>query len=135
MTVASQTMEMPPAPLIFVVDDEPLVAEVVETILDLEGYRTRVFLEPEKALDELMHTEASPDLLLTDFRMPNMNGMELIRRSKEKFPELKSILFSGHVDENVMATQSARPDRFMRKPFFPETLLEMIHTLVPPRAA
>jgi DNA-binding NtrC family response regulator len=121
-------------PLVFVVDDEPLVAEVVETILDLDGYRTRVFLEPEKALEELLETEQVPHLLLTDFRMPNMNGMELIRRSKEKYPDLKTILFSGHVDDSVMQAHPFKPDRFMRKPFYPETLLEMIRALVPPAA-
>src|SRR5579862_7068760 len=75
------------AALIFVVDDEPMMGEVVEAILKLEGHETRVFTEPEEALRAIDAEKGRVQLLLTDFVMPGMNGMELIEQAKKALPE------------------------------------------------
>ncbi len=112
--------------LIYVVDDEHMIAEVVEAILSLEGYDTRLFQDPKLALLALSEADPRPHLLLTDYRMPGMSGMELIEKSKALFPELKTILFSGYVDEKVLETTKVKPDMFMRKPFYPQTLVNLV---------
>jgi YesN/AraC family two-component response regulator len=58
--------------------------------------------------------------------MPGMTGMELIEQSKAMLPQLKTILFSGYVDEKFLASTDARPDMFMRKPFYPQTLVDLV---------
>jgi two-component system nitrogen regulation response regulator GlnG len=111
-------------PVIFIVDDEPMVGELVETIFSLEGWNTRVFQSPGEALVEIGRTSRPPDLFLTDFRMPGMNGMELIQGVKRQFPDLRTILFSGNVDESIQSEYPLRADAFIRKPFYPHALIE-----------
>lgn len=112
--------------LIVVVDDEPMVGELVQTIFSLEGMDSRVFQDPLEALRELRGWPGPPALLLTDFRMPGMNGMELIQGAKRRFPRLKTVLFSGNVDESIQDEYPLRADAFIRKPFYPQLLLDTV---------
>ncbi len=125
-----------PGPLIYVVDDEPLVGQVVDICLRTAGYQTRLFHDPIEAVHAFEAALRKPDLLLADFQMPGMNGMEVIFRCKTCFPELKTISISGtlHVDE--LETFPIKPDIFIHKPFFPRELLEPVKTLLarPPAA-
>jgi DNA-binding NtrC family response regulator len=116
------------SPLIVVVDDEPMIGEVVEAILQLEGYRTAVFENPVQALRAV--TELKPNLLLTDFVMPSMNGMELIEHSKKCVPELKTILFSGNFGEDIMSYYRVKPNKFLCKPFQPKALTELVREVL-----
>jgi two-component system response regulator ChvI len=130
----------PPAPLpsqgpgkdvvIFVVDDESMIGEVVEVILKLKGFRPRFFTDPELALQALIEEESKPDLLLTDFLMNPMNGMELIERCKRVQPTLKTILYSGNVGEEIIQYYSVKPDGFISKPFMPTTLVATVTSVL-----
>jgi DNA-binding NtrC family response regulator len=116
---------------VFVVDDESRIGELVQTILKLEGYDARCFSDPEQALSALEEEPQKPDLLLTDFVMQPINGMELIERSRRVVPNLKTILYSGNASEEVSQAYSTKPDRFLAKPFLPATLLALLEaTLV-----
>ena len=79
--------------LIFVVDDEPIVASSLAMILTHRGFDVRFFTEPRTAL---MATEnETPDLLITDVVMPVLSGVELAIRVREACPNCKVLLFSG----------------------------------------
>ncbi len=114
----------------YVVDDEPMVGDVVQAILKMGGYQSVYFQEPVLALEAIKRASPKPDLLLTDFQMPQMTGRELIQKSKEAHPGLKTILYSGNVQEDTVSFYAIRPDRFLRKPFTPNTLIEMINSVV-----
>lgn len=116
--------------MVYVVDDEPMVGELVETILSLHGLRSKVFRDPGQALDALCQADEAPNLLLTDFRMPGMNGMELIQFGKERFPAMKTMLFSGNVDESIQNQYAIKADAFLHKPFYPQALVNMVRSLV-----
>jgi CheY-like chemotaxis protein len=116
--------------LIVVVDDEPMVGELVQTIFSLEGWDAQVFQDPLEALQELRGWSGPPALLLTDFRMPGMNGMELIQGVRRKFPQLKTVLFSGNVDESIQSQYPQRADAFIRKPFYPQLLLDTVRKVM-----
>lgn len=116
--------------LIVVVDDEPMVGELVQTIFSLEGLDSKVYQDPVTALKELREWAGPPALLLTDFRMPGMNGMELIQGAKGRFPELKTVLFSGNVDETIQNQYPLHADAFIRKPFYPNLLLETVRSIL-----
>src|SRR4051812_40700627 len=90
------------SPLVYIVDDEKMVADVVETVLKLKNYRTRLFLDPQEAWALIPEAVPTPDVLLTDFEMDGMNGMELIQHCKSRIPGLKTILYSGTVDESIL---------------------------------
>lgn len=122
--VMSETAATPGnTPLVVIVDDEAMIGEMIGTILGFEGYRTQVFRNPELALQSILAADKMPDLLLTDFAMGELNGLELIRRSREKFPSLKALLISGTIHEDEIAQQNVQPDGFVPKPFQTELLI------------
>jgi DNA-binding NtrC family response regulator len=116
--------------LIYVVDDEPMVGEVVEILLQMEGLQPKLFQDPGVAMMDFLGANPRPELLITDFVMGSMNGMELIDNCKQIQPNLKTILFSGNVGEKITASYSVKPDRFVSKPFQPKVLIEVIRSLL-----
>ncbi|MDA1274309.1 MAG: response regulator [Verrucomicrobia bacterium] len=117
-----------PEILIYVVDDESLIGEVVNVVLKLKGFRPKFFTNPELALESLTNDEEKPVLLLTDFLMSPFNGMELIEKAKKILPSLKTILYSGNVGEEMTQYYSVKPDAFLSKPFFPKDLIEVVQS-------
>jgi CheY-like chemotaxis protein len=122
----NSTAESARLPSVFVVDDEELVGIVVQEVLELRGYCARRFSDPTVALEAFESAEPKPRLLLTDFAMGPINGLELIAACKERNPGLKTILYSGTVEEEIFRNSAVRPDQFVSKPFLPKTLLEAI---------
>ena len=100
---------------VFVVDDEPMLLELAALILKPMGFEVRTFRDPETALKEF--TLTPPDLVITDYAMGRMSGMDLIRECRRLKPAQKMILISGTVDEHVFADALVRPDRFISKPY------------------
>lgn len=104
-----------PVPTVFVVDDEVLLLELAQTILSPLGCKVVTFTDPEQALKEF--SAAAPTLVLTDYAMGRMSGMDLIRECRRLNPDQKIILISGTVDEYVFADARVRPNRFIGKPY------------------
>ncbi|MGC9941586.1 MAG: response regulator [Verrucomicrobiota bacterium] len=109
------TVEETKSAKVFVVDDEPMLLELAALILRPMGFEVRTFRDPETALKEF--TEVLPDLVITDYAMGRMSGMDLIRECRRIRPAQKMILISGTVDEYVFADALFRPDRFISKPY------------------
>ena len=116
--------------LVYVVDDEPMVGDVVQAILKMGGYDSVFFQDPSAAFKAVSEADPKPALLLTDFQMPQMTGRELIQHCKKAHPPLKTILYSGNVQEDTVALYPARPDRFLRKPFTPKTLIDLVQSVL-----
>ena len=115
---------------VLLVDDELSSAEVLALVLAGEGYHVTVAADGRQALERL--AEAAPQLLLTDFMMPGMNGAELARavREQERFRDIPVVLISGAPEA---ALRSYRPqyDAFLRKPFGLDDLLGVLDRLRP----
>ena len=118
------------APRIYIVDDSPDIGEMLEVFLSHAGYSTRVFAEPLKALDALQEAEPKPELLITDFRMPGVNGLELIQRCRAIHPALKVISASAYLPEEVLAGYPCKPDRILPKPYSSTALIETVRGLL-----
>jgi len=116
--------------VVYVVDDEPMVGDVVQAILKMGGYESVLFADPNTAFQALSEANPKPTLLLTDFQMPQMTGRELIQHCKKVHPALKTILYSGNVQEETVAFYPTRPDRFLRKPFTPKTLIDLVQSVL-----
>ena len=118
---------LPREQTVFVVDDEPAIAQTVVIILRNAGYEARSFSEPEAALNAA--SAESPDLLVTDMTMPEMNGIELATRIQELRPCCKVLVFSGHLSTLSSVTKAETDGHhfdFLHKPAHPLKLLEKI---------
>ncbi len=117
--------------LVYVADDESIFAEVVAAILRSENFDTRTFDDAESVVTALESTRnKKPAVLLTDYLMPGLNGMELIIKARILAPGIKSVLFSGQVESEVLSKYAVKPDRFLGKPFQPSVLLDAIHQVL-----
>ena len=116
--------------LIYIVDDESLLAELAEAVLSQEGYRSAVFVDPSQALLSFTARAEKPRLLVTDCVMNGMDGLELIRKCREQSPALKTILLSGTVTEDFVYNQAVIPDRFIPKPYNVQALIDAVNDLM-----
>jgi DNA-binding NtrC family response regulator len=103
--------------LVFVVDDEELLGQLAETLLSDAGYKTRCFLDPVEVLRAVRDDGERPDLLVTDYVMGTMTGLELIEECRRFHPQMRTILLSGTVNENYIERFETQPDHFMAKPY------------------
>ena len=117
-------------PVIFVVDDEKMLLDLAEMILEPAGFQVRLFQDPQQALTEYVAAQPPPDVLVTDYAMGRMNGMDLIRECKRLHPEQKTILLSGTVDEAIYSGSDVKPDHFLAKPYQINRLVDVIHSLI-----
>jgi len=100
---------------ILVVDDDPRVCEVLRELLGALKYSTSSAHGGEEALRMLREKEHT--FLLTDMRMPGVNGMELIRRSREGFPDVSVIAMTGYADDfRYVDIINAGANDFVKKP-------------------
>jgi two-component system cell cycle sensor histidine kinase/response regulator CckA len=113
---------------IFVVDDELMLLELAATILQPLGFDVRTFSDPKKALAE--YPAARPAVVVTDYAMGGMNGLDLMRECRLLNPRQKMILVSGTVDESIFANTQTRPDCFLPKPYQVQELVETVQMLV-----
>jgi len=108
-----------------VVDDEPQIRAPLASALRREGHRVEVYDDGRKALLDI---ERSPiDLLITDLRMPTLNGLDLIRSAKEMQPDLGSILITAFATTET-AVQALRfgADDYLTKPFGLDDLRKVV---------
>ena len=128
----SQTNQTAPkkAPLIYLVDDQPLLLDLAEMSLLSGGYKLKKFLDPEAALESFLDACPKPALLITDYAMGKMNGLELVERCKAVKPDLKSILVSGTAGAEIMMDSDIKVDRFVGKPYLPTSLAEMVRRVL-----
>ena len=83
--------------LILIVDDEAPVVEFVERVLETVGYQLMTATSGEQALD-LCAKRGMPHLLVTDMKMPRMEGDELASRLRQQEPDLKVLYLTGFAD-------------------------------------
>ena len=119
-------------PLVLIVDDDPRVREYVRVNLEMEGYAVREAGSAEEGLAVL--EEVSPDLVLLDVMMPEVDGWEMLRRLQERHGvgAIPVVMFSGKVEEQAAAEATARGAQgFLGKPFDPQQLIEHAKQLLP----
>jgi DNA-binding NtrC family response regulator len=101
---------------VLIVDDEPRMGEVVRMVLRRAGITADVALGGEAALEQL--SQGVPDLLLTDLRMPGVDGLALMERARAIDADLPVILMTAHatLDNAIEALRLGAHD-YVRKPF------------------
>jgi len=108
---------------ILVVDDDPDVREVAVSNLESLGYHMLAAEDGQTAL-RVLARNAPVDLLLVDMAMPGMNGVEVIRRARERQHDLRALLVTGYADVDAFAP--AESDMILQKPYRLERLAEAV---------
>ncbi|HEV8487703.1 MAG TPA: response regulator transcription factor [Blastocatellia bacterium] len=109
---------------ILIVDDEPQITRVLRRSLTTHGYDVRTAADGESALETL--GDWSPDLVVTDLSMPNMNGLELCKRLRT-VSKIPIIVLSVRGEEQIkVEALDAGADDYVTKPFGMDELLARI---------
>ena len=120
---------------VLVVDDEPGILEFADRTLRAAGYTTSIAASGSAAL-ALAESAGPFDLLLTDMRMPGMNGDELARRMRQVFPDLKVLYLTGYCDQLFhQKGELWTGEAFLDKPSSATGLLEAVSLLLYGRLA
>ena len=110
---------------ILVVDDEKNIRLTLVQCLEPLGYEVKTAVNGEDALSQLQQNLF--DLILLDLKMPGIDGMELLRRSKDVQPGLIAIMISAHGSvENAVEAMKLGAVDFLQKPFTPREIREMV---------
>lgn len=114
---------------IALVDDDRNILTSVSIALQAEGFSVRVYPDSEAALRALL--DNPPDLAVLDIKMPRMDGMELLRRLREKLPQLPVIFLTSKDDELDEALGLALgADDYITKPFSQRLLIARIRAIL-----
>ncbi len=115
-------------PTIALVDDDRNILASVSIALEAEGYRTMTYTDGVSALDGFK--TSPPDLAILDIKMPRMDGMELLRRLRQKSDVPVIFLTSKEEEIDELFGLKMGADDFIRKPFLQRLLVERVKTLL-----
>lgn len=124
---------MPGEPVVHVIDDDDAVRQSLDFLLTSSGMAVRTYGAPSAFL--AASGRLSDGCVVTDIRMPEMNGLELMRRVREMGVRLPFIVITGHGDI-ALAVEAMRAGavQFLEKPFSDEDLLDAVTTALNPPA-
>ena len=106
---------------ILVIDDEEAIRDSCSQVLTKAGYRTQTAQDGNAGLRKI--TEAKPDLVLVDLKMPGMSGMELLEKIAEIDPSIISVVITGYATiESAVEAMKRNAYDFLPKPFTPDQL-------------
>ena len=109
---------------IVVVDDDKIVTSALKTLFKMEGFLdAHYFNDPREAVEFLKSEK--PDLILSDFLMPDMNGFEFLSIAKELYPEVSMILLTGYADKEnaIKAINEIGLYKYIEKPWDNDDLI------------
>jgi len=115
------------------VDDDPAVLGVMTRALAMAGLRVRGTTSPNEALQWFRATPGYFDVLVTDFRMPELSGLELTQRARALCPNLPVILVTGHA-EGIPQTGGPSFHAVLHKPFRYSELVQLVQGCLAERA-
>ena len=118
------------APLIYVVDDEPMLLELASVILEPLGFGVKTFRDPDSAIATFTSADPPPALIITDYSMHSTNGLDLIKACRRVHPHQLILLVSGTVDEYIYRDSPIKPDCFLAKPYQAKQLIEVVESLL-----
>jgi len=116
--------------VVVVVDDEPVIRTTMQRMLERHGYTVFAAEDGAAALNLLEKFSATPDLLITDIVMPEVNGEELVAELGRHGYEPKVLVMSAFDPTVVAKTGFADRYAFLPKPFTREELVSRVHSVI-----
>ena len=118
---------------ILYIDDDEAQVFLIKRMLERWGYRVSAYLEQRDALDALLAGAVRFDLVVTDFNMPGISGLEVARAIRDARPELPVIVVSGYITDTLRAQAAAAGVReLISKSHEVEELRDVVQRLIPP---
>ncbi len=109
---------------VWIVDDDKSMCWVIEKALQKTDVSTQSFQSPKEFMSAL--EQETPDVLITDIRMPNMNGLELLDKIKTDYPQLPVIVMTAYSDlDSAVAAFHGGAFDYIAKPFDIEDLIDL----------
>jgi CheY-like chemotaxis protein len=115
---------------IYLVDDEPMLLELGSVILEPNGYAIETFSSPQEALRAYEVAESKPALIITDFAMDRMTGLDLAVACRRLRPGQKVLMVSGTVGPETVRNSGNKLDGFLAKPYEPRQLVEAVESIL-----
>jgi DNA-binding NtrC family response regulator len=120
--------------MIVIVDDDYDIAKLMRISLEKAGLSTISFTDPSAALKEFRSNAADYNLLISDIRMPNMDGYQLALQVKKIKPEVKVVLTSAFEYDNIYSSKDFSHENiaagFIEKPISMAELSKVVHNLI-----
>lgn len=116
---------------IVVIDDERVLVEWLNRTLERQGYRVTAFEDVSRALSFIEESASQIDLLITDYTMPKINGIELVRQVRQKSLAFPIVIASGNavvVSEEEM--EELKIDQILRKPYTSLSLNQTVRAVI-----
>ena len=114
---------------ILIVDDNPNMSSLLSEMLEVFDYASVLASDGNEALDVLEKGEIS--MVITDMRMPNMSGLELLREVKSRYPAIPVVLISGYsVNEVNSQASDIKADGFLGKPLMMSDIEKLLNSLL-----
>ncbi len=116
---------------IVLIDDRKDMLNILSVMLAQLGHNCKPYDNPEAALTDLEQLGANPDLLITDYSMPGMSGLDVVNFCREKFPALPVFLITGYGDKVLeeVSHEQGSVRHILQKPFNMTELKEALATL------
>lgn len=125
-------MASPAQPVVFVVDDDDAVLGSLRFLLETDGFAVRTFRNATALLNAA--SLPSADCYVIDYKMPDINGIELARRLRQSGRDTPVILITGYPDGNISARAAAAGVReVILKPLLDENLVKRIRRAIQDR--
>jgi two-component system cell cycle sensor histidine kinase/response regulator CckA len=119
---------------ILVVDDEPAVRSLAESILEDAGYTVELAVDGVQAVDRLRALGGAVSLVLLDLTMPRLGGADTAREVRRVLPNIPIVAMSGYGDREIVEQFSgSQIDDYLPKPFSPEQLTAKVRDILAPR--
>jgi len=114
---------------ILIVDDNPNMSSLLSEMLEVFDYKSVRAGDGHEALNELKSNDFS--MVITDMRMPNMTGLELLKEVKSKYPKVPVVIISGYSASQIESqSELAQADGFLGKPLMMSDIEQLLSTLL-----
>jgi DNA-binding response OmpR family regulator len=127
---AQPTMVSNSTATVLVVEDEERMLHALGKILAKQGYTVLKASDGEMALDTYERHHETIDVVLLDIGLPKMSGRDVLLRMKNRNPDVKVVIASGHFEDEMNSDiDQAGVKHLLRKPYMPDEVIKIFHSL------
>ncbi|MBW1974417.1 MAG: response regulator [Deltaproteobacteria bacterium] len=118
-------------PRILIIEDEEILASLIQECLQKEGYEASTFNTPEKAIEHLGSIKRTPDVVIMDLGLPGIGGEACLEHIRKMYPTLPVIVISGYLDHKILK----HPEKYgvkacLSKPFSTQQFLQTLNEIL-----